>query len=114
MTFYKPDFPLELGPPSPKHHQYQQYQHSTFCGQPRSYQHQHHHYHSDHHPAASLSFGDERSFADGGERVEWQVAHELRTTDWDELKELSAARPQHMDSRQLRYDHAEITADQGM
>lgn len=36
----------------------------------------------------TLSFGDERSFDEVGERVEWQMAHELRTTNWDRLKEM--------------------------
>lgn len=74
-------------------------------------EHQHHHYH--HHnqqpqhqtqaQAYPLSFGDERSFAENGERVEWQVAHELRTTDWDRLKELTGANDPPAAASSCRY-----------
>ena len=41
--------------------------------------------------AEPLSFGDEKSFSEVGERVEWQMAREL--TDWNKLNEINKKLP---------------------
>lgn len=61
-----------------------------------------HQEHQQPHHIGPLLFGDERSFADTGERVEWQMANELRTTDWERLKELTAK--QQNDARLMNID----------
>lgn len=52
-------------------------------------------------PVPPIKWANEQSFIDSGERVEWQMAHELRTTDWDRLKQITAdakCKPTAMDN----------------
>ena len=49
-----------------------------------------------------LHYGSEQSVRNTGEPVEWQVAGELRTTDWDKLKKYSTKHPNESNSKYER------------
>ena len=39
--------------------------------------------------AVPLNYGNEKNFKNTGQEVEWEVARELRTVNWDKLKEIA-------------------------